>query len=277
MVARTLAPALERALGSTVIVDNRSGAGGAIGAAYVARAEPDGRTLLVSTPNALVVLPKMTKVLYSLSNFQPVGLATTTALVVVVKNQSRFKNISALLAYAQANPGQVTAGHAGLGTTNHVALLQLEEAAKIKLNLVPYKGSAPALVDLMGGQIDFVVDQITSSGTQIQSNTIRALAVMSTERDSMFMEVPTLRESGLIGFDATTATGLLAPAGTPVAIVEFINTALRNALNEAAVKVRLIALGSPGNASSPQDWNRMLQLEDQRAQALATAGKLKAD
>ncbi|WP_341248772.1 tripartite tricarboxylate transporter substrate binding protein [Cupriavidus pauculus] len=277
VVARAIAPALEQNLGRNVIVDNRPGAGGVIGASAVARAEPDGSTLLVTTPNAVVVLPRMTRTSFRLASFTPVGLVSTTALVVVVKGgNGQFKDVAALLAHARANPGKVTAGHAGPGTTNHMALLQLEDAAKIQLNQVPYKGSAPALIDLMGGQIDMVVDQLTSSAPHIQSGALRALAVMSRERDAALPKVPTLREAGLANFEATTATGLLAPAGTPAALVDTLNAALRKALAEGSVKSRLLNVGSMAQASSPQELLASLQREDARAQTLAAAGRLKA-
>ncbi|WP_454725765.1 MULTISPECIES: tripartite tricarboxylate transporter substrate binding protein [Cupriavidus] len=278
VVARALAPALEQSLGRNVIVDNRPGAGGVLGASAVSRAEADGTTLLVTTPNAIVVLPRMTRTAFSLASFQPVGLVSTTTLVIVVKGgDKRFADVGALLAYARANPGKVTAGHAGPGTTNHVAALQLEQAAGIKLNTVPYKGSAPALMDLMGGQIDMVVDQLTSSAPHIQSGALRVLAVMSRERDATLPKVPTLRESGLAGFEATTATGLLAPAGTPAATVDMLNAALRKALAEQSVKSRLLNVGSVAQSSSPQELLQTLQREDARAQQLAASGRLKAE
>jgi tripartite-type tricarboxylate transporter receptor subunit TctC len=243
----------------------------------VARAQPDGHTLLVSTPNALVVLPLMTKTTYGLDNFTPVGLMATTSLVMVVKGQGPYASIEALLAAARARSGQIAAGHAGPGTTNHVALLQLEEAGKLKFNAVPYKGSAPALTDLMGGQIDLVVDQLTSSAAHIQSGALRAVAVMSRERDPALPNVPTLREAGLSDFVATTATGLLAPAGTPQDIVNALNAALHKALADDAVKRRLISVGSPGKSSSPAEWLATLKNEEASAKVLAKADKLKSD
>lgn len=277
VVARAIVPALEASLGRNVIVDNRPGAGGVIGATLVSRAEPDGSTLLVTTPNAIVVLPRMTRTGFSLASFSPVGLVSSTALVLVVKGgDARFKDVGALLAFARANPGKLSAGHAGPGTTNHMATMQLEDAAGIRLTEVPYKGSAPALVDLMGGQIDLVVDQLSSSAPHIQSGALRALAVMSRERDAMLPTVPTLREAGLANFEATTATGLLAPAGTPVAVVSDINAALRKALAEGSVKSRLLSVGSMAKGSTPAEFLALLQRENARAQTLAAAGRLKA-
>ena len=277
VVARTIAPALEKALGQSVIVDNRAGAGGAIGASFVARGEPDGHLLLVTTPNAVGVLPQMTKTTYRLASFQPIGQMATTPLVVMVRKQSRFADIGALLAEVRSRPGQVSVAHSGPGTTNHIAIFQLESAANLQFNIIAYKGSGPALVDLIGGQVDSMVDQLSSSTTHIQSGALRPLAVMSRERDPALPGVPTLREAGIADVDATTASGLLAPAGTPPAVVEALNAALRKALADPAVAARLAQLGSPARPGSAADWQAQLQQEEKRAVAMAAAGKLKSD
>lgn len=277
VVARAIAPALEHHLGRNVIVDNRPGAGGVIGATLVSRAEPDGTTLLVTTPNAIVVLPRMARTNFKLASFSAVGQVSSTPLVVVVKgDDKRFADMRALLAFAKANAGKLASGHAGPGTTNHMATLQLEDAAGIKLNQVPYKGSAPALVDLMGGQIDMVIDQLSSSAAHIQSGALRPLAVMSRERDPSLPKVPTLREAGLADFEATTSTTLLAPAGTPQAVIDTLNAALRKSLADGAVKSRLATVASVPQPSTPQELLAALQREDARAQTLAAAGRLKS-
>jgi tripartite-type tricarboxylate transporter receptor subunit TctC len=277
IVARTLAPAIGAALGQSVVVENRAGAGGAVGASFVARAKPDGYTLVVSTPNALVVSPLITKTTYQLDNFAPIGSAATTPLVIVVQGKGRFPNIQAVLAEARAKPGKLTVGHSGNGTTNDVALLQLEVAAKLSVNPVPYKGSGPALTDLMGGQIDLVVDQLTSSANFIRAGSLRAVAVMSRDRDPGLPDVPTLREVGITNFDASTEAGLLAPAGTPKEIIDTLNAALRKALEDPAVKKSLDSVGSPGHPSSPQEWSATLKREQATAQALSKAGTLKPE
>ena len=172
VIARSIAPSLAKVTGQSVVVENKAGAGGAIGSAYVARAEPDGHTLLVATTNTISVLPYMLKTPpYKADSFEPVGLAAVSPLVLVVrKDDKRFPNAKAVLQAAKNAPGLVSVGHAGQGTSNHIAILRMEDATKASFNVIPYKGSAPALTDLMGGQIDFVVDQITSSKPFVDRN-----------------------------------------------------------------------------------------------------------
>ncbi|KAF1050060.1 Bug family tripartite tricarboxylate transporter substrate binding protein [Xylophilus sp.] len=275
LVARAIAPALQDALGQSIVVDNRAGAGGAIGAAAVARAEADGHTLLVTTPNALVVLPRMVKTTYALASFEPVGLVSSTALVLATSaNNKKLPDAATLLRETRANPGRLTAGHAGPGTTNHVALMLIEDAAGVRFNLVAYKGSAPALVDAIGGQIDLICDQLSSSLQHIQSGALRPLAVLSRERDPQLPQVPTLHEAGVTNFDATTATGLLAPRGTPAAATATLNAALAKALADPTVRQRLQTIGSTPRPLAPDAFGRLLRQEDQRAQKLAQSGRL---
>lgn len=273
-VARSVAPTLADILGVSVVVENKPGAGGVIGAAQVARAKPDGHTLLVTTPNALTVAPLMTKTSYTLKDFTAIGSIARASLVVVVNPQGRFQTMGALLEVARNHPGSVTVGHAGLGTTNNVALLGLEEAADCRFTAVPYKGSAPALTDLLGNQIDVVIDQITSSMSNIVAGKLKALAVMTADRDPFLPNVPTLAETGVKGFTATTETGLMAPAGTPDTIVQQLNKALNEAAGSEKVKSVLANAGSTAAPSTPAEFQRVLDNQAQSAQVLHQKGRL---
>ena len=277
IVARTLAPALQAALGQSVVVDNRTGAGGVVGASFVARAKPDGYTIVISTPNAIVVSPLITKTNYQLDNFAPIGSASTTPLLIVVNTKSRFADIKSFMAEARAKPGTINIGHSGNGTTNHVAILQLEQDAKIKLTPVPYRGSGPALTDLMGTQLDAVLDQLTSSANFIHGGSLRAIAVLAKDREPTLPDVPTMREAGVKDFDASTEAGLLAPAGTPKDVVDTLNAALRKALTDPNVTKTLNSIGSPAHPSSPEQWGATLKSQQAEAQKLAKAGVLQPE
>jgi len=275
-VARSIAPTLAEKLGVSVVVENKPGAGGVIGAAQVARAKPDGHTLLVTTPNAVTIAPLMTKTSYTLKDFVAVGSIAWASLVIVVNPKGRFKTIEELLEAARKDPDSVTMGHAGLGTTNDIALIGLEEAAGCKFTAVPYKGSAPAITDLLGNQIDAVIDQLTSSMTSIAAGKLQALAVMTAERDPYLPDVPTLAEAGVPNFTAVTETGLLAPAGTPDAIVHQLNKALNEAALSAKVKSVLANVGSTAAPSSPDEFQRVLDNQAQNGEALQQKGRLTA-
>jgi tripartite-type tricarboxylate transporter receptor subunit TctC len=279
VIARSIAPSLAKVTGQSVVVENKAGAGGAIGSTYVARAEPDGHTLLVATTNTISVLPYMLKnPPYKPDSFEPVGLAAVSPLVLVVrKDDKRFPDAKSVLQAAKNAPGKVSVGHAGQGTSNHIAILRLEDATKTNFNIIPYKGSAPALTDLMGGQIDFVVDQITSSKPFVDSGNLRILAVLSKTRDPGLPDSPTLREAAGIDLDATTTAGIFAPLGTPPNIVKSLNTSLRKAIDDSGVRGRLSVLGSTARSSTSQEWAAMLNQESNNSQALIQAGKIKAE
>ena len=269
---------MAKLLGQSVVVQNRAGAGGAIGVSEVARAEPDGSTLLVSTPNAIVVVPRMVHTTYDLASFASVGLISFTSQVIVIRAENpKFKSFPDLIAYARANPGKVSVAHSGIGTTNHMAILQLQEAAGIQLNVVAYKGSGPAIVDLLGGQIDVLVDQLSSSINNIKAGKFIALTVLSNARDPLIPAVPGTKEGGLAAVDTSTTTGLLAPAKTPPATLTMLNAALNKALGEEETKAQLLRVGSIARPGPAEAFTALLQAENKQAQALAAAGKLKTE
>ncbi len=278
VTARLVAESMSKTLGQPFIVENRAGAGGALGSEQVAKSPPDGYTLVAGTTATTIVSPLLiANAPYNLQSFTPVGLMAVTPLVLEVPAASPHKDFKAYLAYVRANPGKVTLGHSGNGTTNHIAILQLQDALKVTFNIVPYKGSGPALVDLMGGQIDSMVDQTSSSLPQIQGGKLRAIAVLTRARVADLAAVPTMREEGLADFEAVTPSGLLAPARTPPEVIQTLSSALNRALADPVVKKKLVELGSEVRPMSAAEFDRFLHDEETKLKALVKSGVLKGE
>jgi tripartite-type tricarboxylate transporter receptor subunit TctC len=278
IVARIIAPALSKQLGQTIVVQNRPGGGGSVAAAEVARAQPDGSTLLITTPNPLVIVPKMVSTTYTINSFESIGLISSTSLVFTTRTGNpKFKDMASFLAYARANPGKVSIGNAGIGTTNHIAIMQLQSIAKLDLNVVTYKGSGPAIIDLLGGQIDAMVDQLSSSVAHIKGGRMTAISVLAPERDPLLPNTPSTKEVGLPTLDISTTLGLLAPAKTPEATVKQLGDALFKVLQDPAVKEQLLNVASIARLGPTNAFSVLLKREDAIAAELATAGKLKVE
>ncbi len=278
IVARIIAPALSKQLGQTIVVQNRPGGGGSVAAAEVARAQPDGSTLLITTPNPLVIVPKMVSTTYTINSFESIGLISSTALVFTTRaGNPKFKDMASFLAYARANPGKVNIGNSGIGTTNHVAIMQLQSIAKLDLNVVTYKGSGPAIVDLLGGQIDAMVDQLSSSVAHIKGGRMTAMSVLAPERDPLLPDTPSTKEVGLPTLDISTTLGLLAPAKTPEATVKQLGEALFKVLQDPTIKEQLLNVASIARPGPTNAFGVLLKREDAIATELATAGKLKVE
>ncbi len=278
VTARIVAESMSKQLGQPFIVDNRPGAGGAIGSEAVAKSPADGYTLVAGTTATTIVSPLLVpNPPYQLQSFAPVGMMAVTPLVLEVPAASPHADFKSYLAYVKANPGKVTIGHSGNGTTNHVAILQLQDALKVSWNIVPYKGSGPAIIDLIGGQIDSMVDQTSSSLPQIQGGKLRALAVGTKSRIADLPNVPTLAETGLKNFEAVTPSGLFAPVHTPPDVVKTLNAALNKALADPAIKKRLAELGSEVRPMSAEQFDGILKEEETKLKALVKSGVLKGD
>ena len=278
IVARIIAPALSKQLGQTIVVQNRPGGGGSVAAAEVARAQPDGSTLLITTPNPLVIVPKMVSTTYTINSFESIGLISSTSLVCTTRaGNPKFMDMASFLAYARANPGKVSIGNAGIGTTNHIAIMQLQSIAKLDLNVVTYKGSGPAIIDLLGGQIDAMIDQLSSSVAHIKGGRMTAISVLAPERDPLLPNTPSTKEVGLPTLDISTTLGLLAPAKTPEATVKQLGDALFKVLQDPAVKEQLLNVASIARPGPTNAFSVLLKREDKIAAELATAGKLKVE
>jgi tripartite-type tricarboxylate transporter receptor subunit TctC len=237
LFARVIAPGLSEALKQTVIVDNRAGAGGVIGADHVAKSAPDGRTFLVSDSAAYTVSPSLYPALpYAAKDLIPVVDLARFANVLIVPANSRFNSLDDVL--ARKDPGKLTIASAGHGSTPHLTAEKFQAEAKIKLIHVPYKGSGPAIADTIGGQVDMVFSGLPSISEYLKAGTVKALAIASPQRSPFAPEVPTMSEAGVPGFESIISQGLFAPAGTPDEIVVKVNAAVNQIMSGKEMAAR---------------------------------------
>ena len=262
IMARTLAQKLTLAWGQPVVVDNRTGAAGIIGADAVAKSAPDGYTLLQAQVGDTISVSLYSKLPYNFEkDFAPITLAGLTPFILVAHPSVPARDLRELIALAKAKPGTLSFGSSGAGTASHLAGELLKSSAGIDITLVPYKGQAPATADLLGGQIAMMINNPITSLAHVKTGKLRALAVSTGKRFSQLPEVPTVAESGLPGFDVGFWLGVLAPAGTPRPIVDKLNGALVKALREPDVIERLAGLGVEIVANSPDDFARVVRAD----------------
>jgi tripartite-type tricarboxylate transporter receptor subunit TctC len=279
IVARAVSDKMSEALGQKIIIDNRAGAGGTIGTKAVAGSPPDGYTIALGYTGTLAIGPSLyTRAGYDpRKDFAPIGMIGNAPNSLVVHPSFPARTVAELIAYAKANPDKVNFGSAGVGTASHVSGEYFATAAGIKLVHVPYKGTGPALTDLIGGHIPMAFAPIPATHAQISSGTLRALAVTSAARTSLLPEVPTIAETGLAGFDASLYYGLVAPAGTPRPIVDKLNAALRAALASDDVKQRLVADGTEVTPSTPEEYAAFIDKDESKWSKIVKASGAKAE
>lgn len=279
IVARAVSDKMSEALGQKIIVDNRAGAGGTIGTKAVAGSAPDGYTIALGYTGTLAIGPTLyTNAGYDpRKDFAPIGMIGNAPNSLVVNPTFPAKTVAELIAYAKTNPGKVSFGSAGVGTASHVSGEYFATAAGIKLVHVPYKGTGPALTDLIGGHIPMAFAPIPATHSQISSGTLRALAVTSAARTSLLPDVPTIAEAGLAGFDASLYYGLVAPAGTPRPIIDKLSAALRAALASDDVKKRLVADGTEVTPSTPEEYAAFIDRDEKKWSQIVKASGAKGE
>jgi tripartite-type tricarboxylate transporter receptor subunit TctC len=275
VVARTLAAHLSESWGRQIIIDNRPGAGGMIGGDIAARAAPDGYTVLLATGGPNIGNPLLTKrPVYQIEDFAYVVIAAATPMVIIVTPSFPANTPRELVDYLKANPGKVNWASAGVNSTPHVSMAIFTHATGVKLTHVPYKGGAPALIDIVSGQVAGMHTSVATAESQIRAQRVRVIAVAGSKRLSSIPDVPTLAEAGFNDAEAPNFYGMAAPARTPPAIVQKLNTGVNHALAQPELRRRLGDLGMDIVGGSPQDATRFVMREAERVRKLIRAGVL---
>jgi tripartite-type tricarboxylate transporter receptor subunit TctC len=265
VVARTLAQDMAKDLGVTVMIENKPGAGTIIGTQAVATSAPDGYTLLMGTFSHAVNPSLNAKLPYDPHrDFAPVALIACSFNVVVVSPKSPIKSIADLIAAAKASPGRLSYGTFGIGTSAHLAGELFKDMAKVDLTTVPYKGAAPAITDLLGGQIDVMFTTVASAASLVESGQLRAIAVTSAQRSPAFPQLPTVAEAGVPGYAAESWYGLFAPAGTPAGVIDRLNQSAASAVQSEAFKRLGVNEGLVMIARPPEELDRYVRDEEER-------------
>jgi tripartite-type tricarboxylate transporter receptor subunit TctC len=278
LVARVIGKTMSESMGQPIIIDNRGGANGNIGASMAAKAAPDGYTMIYNT-SAVALSPSLYKNLaYDVTkDLSPVALAAVVPLALVVHPSVPANNVKEFIAYVKANPGKLSYGSAGAGNVTHLGAFQFLQANHLDAVHIPYKGSAPADMDLVGGQIQFMTDTVNSVAAFVKDKRMKMLAVTTPKRMSNFPEVPTLAESGMPGFDVGAWQGLMVPAGTPRPIIDRLNAELRKALANPEVRAKLAAQGAEPLGSTPEEYGAYIRKEIDRWGKVVQQSGVKAE
>jgi len=274
IVGREIADKLSRSLGQPFVVENRSGASGNIGMEAAARSAPDGYTLVVGAPQTLTINPQlMTMTFDPQKELAPVVVIASVPNVLIVNPKLPVTTVGELIALAKKEPGKLDYGSSSIGGTPHLSAELFKSMTGTHIVHVPYRGSGPALTDLMGGQIDLMFDNLPAALPHVKSGKVRALAVTTTQRTQSAPDLPTLAESGLPGFDSEGWFALLAPAGTPDAVLEKINSEVNRILKTDDFRERLAKVGAEAVGGSRADFQGRIQNETQRwGKVIRTAG-----
>ena len=261
-VGRLVTDKMTAALGQRVYIENKPGAAGTVGADNIAKADPDGYSLFLTTSGAVTIAPHIQSVPYDpLRDFAPVALVTKVTEILVVTPKLGIKSVKELIALAKAKPGGVSFASTGIGSPPHLALELLDVAGGVKFLHVPYRGAAPALTDLLGGQVQVLAADLPVLISQIQAGTLVPIGAASDKRDALLPDVPTLAEQGYPNTDASNWYALLAPAKTPPAVIAKLNKALNDALNDSEVHDKLVKSGATPAGGTPEALGAFMKAE----------------
>jgi tripartite-type tricarboxylate transporter receptor subunit TctC len=279
VMARTVADKMSRTLGQQIVIENRGGAGGTIATRQVAKAAPDGYTLVIGGTGTLAVNPTLyNDVGYDpRKDFAPVGLIGTSALIVLAYPGLAAGNVSELVAFAKKDPGRISFASAGVGSGTHLAGELFMAMAGVKLAHVPYRGTGPALTDLLGGHVGLYFSSLPSAVGIVKEGKVRALGLTGLQRSPAFPDVPTVHESGVPDYEAVLHYGIVAPAGTPKPIIDKLNAALREALAAPDTKERMAKDGTDPLPSTPQEYAADIDREEKKWSEIVRRSGAKAN
>ena len=278
-IARTIQAKLAESLGQPVVIENKGGAGGIIGADYAAKQPADGYTIFLGNTGTLGIYPSVYPQLpYDpVKDFAGVGMTSTNALLAVIHPSVPANNLREFVAYAKANPGKVSAGVAGSGSSLHFATEMLKAQAGIDMLVVPYKGSGPAITDLLGGHVQLVIDAPTVSMEQIKAGKLKAIAVTGKSRLAVLPDVPTFDEAGVSGVDASGWQGIAVPTGTPRAIIERLSAAVAKAIADPEVRARFATQGLEPAVMTADEFSAHIRAEVPKWIRIAKSANIKVD
>ncbi|MBI4274113.1 MAG: tripartite tricarboxylate transporter substrate binding protein BugD [Rhizobiales bacterium] len=280
-LARTLGERMRAALGQPIIIENVTGAGGTIGVSRAVHAAPDGYTVSIGHLGTHVVNGAIYPLQFDLlKDFAPIALIASNPMMIVTKNAVPATNLKELIAWLKANQSKITAGTAGVGSGSHFSAVYFQKLAGVQLQFVPYRGTGPALLDLVAGQIDLIVDQASNSMVQVQGGKIRAYAITTDKRLAAAPSIPTVDEAGLPGFHVALWSGLWVPKGTPPDVIAKLNAAVMEALADAAVRKRFADVGleiPPREQQTPQALGAHHRAEVEKWWPIIKAANIKVE
>ena len=274
--ARQIAELWSRSLGQTIVIENRPGAGGTLGANHVVKAAPDGYTLLYTTPGQQMTAPYLIKELPydAFKDLTPIGKVVSGTNVLVVPESLPVNSVQALIDYAKAHPGQLGFASSGVGSSSHLAGELFKKEANIDIFHVPYRGSGPAHTDVIGGQVPMTIDSLSVYLADIRAGKVRALGVSTLERSPTTPDIPSISET-LPGFEAFAVNYISAPANTPKTVINKLNKTLNQALSDPQLRSNLIAVGTQPGGSTPKEMEELIHSESQKWKALIESANIK--